>query len=184
MAGFTTALTLGMIGVSTATQVIGQIKAGNAARRAGEAERRASESVASLHDYNADVADLQAADAIARGTIDENQFRQQVRGLIGRQRADIAASGVDVGFGSAVDVQADAAHLGELDALQIRQNARREAWGYKVQAVDYRRRADIARREGVFLEAAGRAQQGASRVAAVGTIASGGVGLLQARYGF
>lgn len=179
-----TALALALTGVGTAVSVAGQLKAGGAAKRAGEAERRAAESQAELLDYNAAVADLQAQDAIERGGEEEARFRQRIRATIGAQRAGFAASNIDVGYGSAVDVQADAAFLGELDALTIRTNAAREAWGYKVEATDIRKRAEIARREGVMLEAAGRERQSQARLGAVGTIAGTGATLLQQRYGF
>jgi len=184
MAGFTTALALTLTGIGTATSVIGQVKAGRAARRAGEAERQAAESQAELIDYNAAVADLQGQDAIERGAEEEARFRQRIRGTIGAQRAAFASSNIDVGFGSAVDVQADAAFLGELDALTIRTNAAREAWGYRVESADLRRRADIARREGVMLEAAGRERQTQANLGAVGTLVGTGASLLEQRYGF
>jgi hypothetical protein len=184
MAGFTTAAILGLAFAGTATQAVGQWKAGTQAKKAGEAQRRAAESQAELLDFNAQVADLQAVDATARGLQEESRFRQGVRVMIGSQRAGIAAGGIDVGYGSAVDVQADAAMLGELDALTIRQNAAREAWGYKVEAADTRQRAKIARTEGVMLEAAGRANQTAARIGAVGGILGAGGSLLEARYGF
>jgi len=185
MAGLTLAgVSLLLAGVGTGVSAYGQIQSGRAARRAGQAQRRASESEAELADYNASVADLQAQDAIERGAESEGRFRQQIRGTIGAQRAGFAGGNVDVGYGSAVDVQADAAFLGELDALTIRTNAAREAWGYKVQGADLRRRADIARKEGVYLEAAGRQQQSAAYLGAAGTIAGGTSSLLQMRYGF
>ena len=40
--------------------------------------------------------------------------------------------------GTPVDVQADAAFLGELDALRIRTNAQRESWGYQADAQNSR----------------------------------------------
>lgn len=179
-----TAIALGTAIAGTAINVAGNIKAGNAAKRAGEAQQRASESQAELADYNAAVADLQAKDAIARGAEDESRFRQGVKLLIGNQRATFAQSNVDVGFGSAVDVQADAAMLGELDALTIRTNAAREAWGYQVQGEDYRRRGQILRKEGTMQAETGRANQTASRWNAASTIVTSGASLLEARYGF
>lgn len=184
MAAFTTIALLALAGASTAISATSAIKAGNAAKKAGEKQQEAAESQAQLAEFNANVADLQAEDALARGAEEESRFRTGVRTLIGSQRAAIGASGVDVGFGSAVDVQADAAFLGELDALTLRTNAGREAWGFQVQAADLRKRAEIARKEGVYLEAAGREAQGASRWQAAGTIAGTGASLLQARYGF
>ena len=181
MAAFTTLAILG--GISLGMQAIGQIRAGQAAGRAGEAQRAAAESGAELQEYNAQVAELQAKDALERGAEQESGFRMQVRGAVGAQRAGFAAGNIDVSSGSAVDVQADAAFLGELDALTIRTNAAREAWGFKVQASDLRQRAQIARREGVYLEAAGRTQAQAAYLGAAGTLLGGGASLYQARYG-
>jgi len=185
MAGFTLlGVSLLLAGAGTATQVVGQVKAGRAARRAGEAGQAVAESQAELAEFNASVADLQAKDARELGAEEERRYRQGVDVLIGAQRAGIAAGNVDVGYGSAVDVQADAAYMGELDALTIRTNAAREAWGYEVEATDLRKRAEIARQEGVYLEREGRERQGQHRLAAAGAIIGGGASLLEARYGF
>jgi hypothetical protein len=181
-----TALAIGLLVAGTATKVAGQVKAGNAAERAGEAEQQAKEAEGQLADYNASVAQLQAQDAVARGAQEESRFRSGVRGLAGSQKAGFAAGNVDVGFGSAVDVQADTAFLGELDALTIRTNAAREAWGYKVQAEDLTRRGQIARMEGAQAREAGKAAKSGSRWATAGSIlegASGAVSIGQ-RYGF
>jgi hypothetical protein len=179
MAAFTAIALAGL-----ALQGFSAYKAGKAQKAAGTAQRQAAESQAGLADYNAQVADLQAQDAIDRGGEAESRYRTQIKGVIGAQRAGFAASNVDVSFGSAVDVQADAAFLGELDALQIRTNAGREAWGYKVQAEDYRKRAEIARKEGVYLEKAGGQAATATYLQGASTILSGGASLLQQRYGF
>lgn len=189
--GFTTTALI-IAGVGAGVQAYGTWRASRAQARATEeaasAERRSAESVATLHDFNASVADLQAKDAIARGRDEESRFRQYVRGLVGAQRAGFAASNVDVSFGSALEVQADAVELGELDALTIRTNAAREAWGYQVQGEDARRRADITRREGVNVEAAGRetarAQRTSGTYGAIGIGLGAGSSLLQMRYGF
>lgn len=179
-----TAIMLGIGLAGTTTSVVGQVRAGNAAKKAGEAQQQAANSTGELHDYNAAVAELQADDAIDRGAEQEARFRTMVRASIGSQRVGFAASNIDVNFGSAVDVQADAAMLGELDALTIRTNAAREAWGYKVQAEDYRKRADISRKEGVYLEKAGGAARTSAYIGAAGSAFSGSASLLEARYGF
>jgi hypothetical protein len=179
-----TTLALGLAAAGAATNAYGQIRQGREQRRLGEAQQRAAESEAGLLDYNAAIADLQARDVVERGREEESRFRTGVRSMIGAQRADIAASGVDVGFGSAVDVQADAAFLGELDALTIRTNAAREAWGYQVQAADIRERARITRKEGVELARAGREAQRGAKIGAIGGALLTGGSLLEARYGF
>lgn len=183
-----TMLALTLAGIGTGTSAIGQIRAGKAANKAnaaaGVAQKEAAESQAQLADYNAGVAELQAQDAVARGAQDESRFRQGIRQVIGSQRAGLAAGNVDVGFGSSVDVQADAAFLGELDALTIRTNATREAWGYKVTAEDSRRRAEILRKEGAAAAAAGNVKAGGQILGPVSTIIGGAGSLLEARYGF
>jgi hypothetical protein len=162
----------------------GAAKQAKAQHDAGVAGRQAADSQASIADFNASVADQQSADAIARGQQEEDRFRMQVRGLIGSQRAGFAASNVDVSYGSPVDVQADSAFLGELDALTIRTNARREAWGYQVQATDLRNRAKIARQTGFYSEQAGNALATSSAISGASNLLTGTANLLQTRYGF
>lgn len=168
---------------------------GEAAERAGLAARRASESQAQLAEYNAAVAALQAEDTVKRGEQDVHRFRSRTRILVGEQRAAFAAGNVDVGYGSTVDVQADAAYLGELDALTARTNAAREAWGFRVEAEDLRQRAAIARQEGEAAAEAGRfertaqyeygaGRRSAGKYAAIGTLVGTGASLLESRYGF
>ena len=177
--------------VMTTIAVIGLIysvyegyKQGQAAKKAGEQQRSAAESQADLADYNAHVSDLQAQDAVERGAEQEGMYRAKIRGTIGTQRTMYGEGNIDVGYGSAADVQADSAFLGELDALTIRTNAAREAWGYKVQSEDLRARATIARKEGYYLEAAGQASANAAYAHAAGNVLAGTANLLQARYGF
>ena len=191
MAAFT-ALSLALSLAGTATQIFGQKKAGDAGAKAstaaGDAQQRAANSQADLADFNAHVADLQATDAVARGKQQEDHFRSGVRALVGSQVADTAASNIVVGTGSAVDVRADAAFLGEIDALQIRTNAAREAWGYQVQGTDLRMRAEIARKEGIDAATAGREQaagiKSSTKLGIVNTVLGAGTSLLAAKYGF
>lgn len=184
MAAFTTALLYSAIVGQTGLSALTQIKAGNAAKKAGQQEQAAAEDQAQVDEYNAGVAGLQAQDAIETGAEEESQYRASVRAILGTARAKAGASGVDAGFGSALDTQADIANLGEQDALQIRTNAARAAWGYKVQAYDLRRQAAITRKAGANAALAGREAQTASRFQAGATIAGGATSLLQMKYGF
>lgn len=147
---------MGMMGAGTGMSVMGGIQSGKSQKR--------------LNEYNAQVATMQSEDAIARGKDAEERHRENVRRLMGSQRAAWAASGVDVNSGNAVDVVADTASMGELDALMIRHNAAREAWGFQNQAIDYRARGEIAE-----AEARNRGLQSAL---------STGSTLLSDRYGF
>jgi len=178
-----TSVMLGLAIGGAAIKAVGTIKSGNAAARLGTAQREAAESQAELSDFNAQVATLQAEDAIVRGQDEEQRFRTRVRSAIGAQRAGFAAGNIDVSSGSAVDVQADTAFLGEMDALTIRTNAAREAWGFKVQAEDLTRRGQIQRKEGAMYEKAGKSARTASRFDTAGSLVGTGASLLEAKYG-
>ncbi len=110
---------------------------------------------------NADLADQQAADAISRGQVEEGRIKLDTTQRFGSTMAALASQGVDVGSGSALDVQASEAGLGALDQLTVRNNAAREAWGYNVQATDYRNQATMAQ-VGGNRAAAGYKAQGVS----------------------
>jgi len=131
-----------------ASAAIGLMVAGGVTSASGQyASGKANQELAN---YNARIADVQAEDALARGRESESIQRKRTKALIGTQRARFGAQNIEINDGSALDVQADTAYLGELDALTIRNNAAREAWGYKVQAEDYRARGRIARMEGTY----------------------------------
>lgn len=94
---------------------------------------------------NAGIADLQAADATRRG--EQTAFLRGAAGrqTVGSQRAALGAQGLDLAVGSAADVQTNESFLSALDQATIRNNAAREAWGYRVQGDDLRRRGAMAR---------------------------------------
>jgi hypothetical protein len=157
-----------------------------------------SELNAGVHDFNAAALEGQATDAIARGKQTEGLFRKQLRGVIGSQRASFAAQGVEVSSGSAEQVQEDTAYQGELDALQIRTNAAREAWGFQVEATGERLQATNTRKLGTLqaanTRAVGRAnannaritgqnQASAAQWGAASTLVAGGYSIAKS-YGF
>lgn len=133
-------------------------------------QRETGKANQALANYNANVAEYQADDAIKRGVVAAGRRRLQTKQVIGEQRVNLASQGVDVNEGSAVDVQANAAYLGELDAVTIQNNAAREAWGYKVQARDQTARGNIA-------------AMTADNMAA-NTLLTGSSNLMLAKYGF
>jgi len=95
---------------------------------------------------NARLAGMQADDAIARGQQAESQQRQKDARLAGQQRVGYAKSGVQVDSGSAASTVAETVALSELDAQTIRQNAARQAWGYRNQVNNYQNDAQLSRR--------------------------------------
>lgn len=92
---------------------------------------------------NQKIAGQYAAQATADG---ENQVaakQQQTAQMIGSERAAMAANGVELDNGSALRIQGDTAKLGEVDALTIRNNAARAAYGYELQGVSYGQQAAL-----------------------------------------
>lgn len=82
---------------------------------------------------NQRLANLQAQDALLRGTKDEARYRRQIAMIAGQQRADLGARNVTAS-GTALDILGDTAMVGEEDLQTIHNNAAREAWGYRNQA--------------------------------------------------
>lgn len=114
--------------------------------------------------YNAKVADIQATEAVRLGGEDIARTQRAGSQAIGSQRAGFAAQGVEVNSDTAAQVQEDTARAVAEDVVAIRNNARREAWGYKVRATDTRAQGRQARYQG-FTDAAGTVLGAAGRFA-------------------
>jgi hypothetical protein len=100
--------------------------------------------------YNAEIAQqnqqqaLQNANLVsASGEQQAAVQEQKTRSEAGAIKAAQAASGVDVNSGSAVDVQSSAAETGQLNALTVRANAAREAYGYQTQSTSFEDQAQL-----------------------------------------
>ena len=108
-------------------------------------ENKALRFNAAVAERDAAVSEQQAADASERGMIAEKQHRLRISGLQSTQRSLFAASGVQVGAGSPLDVAASTAFAGESDALTIRLNAAREAAAFQGRAQGFRATSSLLR---------------------------------------
>jgi hypothetical protein len=79
--------------------------------------------------FNARLAELQAADAVKRGEKSANILRKRASQYQGSQRAGYAGQGVDVNFGTPLDVQKETQDVSAEDARTIVSNSWREAFG-------------------------------------------------------
>lgn len=151
---------LALMAVGTLVSAYGQIQQGKSAKAAADYQ-------AAVANNNAIIAGRQADDARKRGEIAADQQRLRTRLLIGQQRATLASSGVLVDTGSALDLTAGTAGVGELDALTIQSNAEREALGFETQGMNFTASATLSRFEG---------QQAvtAATTGAFGTLVTGG----------
>lgn len=78
------------------------------------------------------------SDALDRGHNAADKYRTNVHKLVGSQKVNLAAQGIDISSGSAADIMTETETLGAEDARNIETNAFREAMGYGMQATDYR----------------------------------------------
>jgi hypothetical protein len=101
-----------------------------------------------VDENNAQLADYQAQNTALAGSIEEERQRAKVRQMVGTQRAALAANGLDLSEGTPLDLVVETAAVGTEDALNIRYNAMREAWGYRAQAQGYRDKAKYDRAAG------------------------------------
>jgi hypothetical protein len=165
MGTFTPIAALALTGLSAGVGAYGAIAQGQAARQ----EARYQSAVLK---NNAISAENAAKDAEVRGRNEELKQRLRTKQLIGRQRAVLAANGVVVDQDSALDITADTAMLGELDALTIRDNARREAMLLRAQGSQFRSDADFARLRGRAANTSGLFTAGATLLGGAGSVAS------------
>ena len=118
----------------------------------GNAAKGAADRNAAIMESNAALADASAADAYQRGATTEGKVRMRGGQMEAAQKADFAASGVDVHSGSVADVVGSTGAISELDAQIAKNNAAREAFGFKTQASNLRQQAGYLRDEGDMQE--------------------------------
>lgn len=148
------ALPLALTAASGGLAAYGQIQEGNQASDMYKYQAQVAKN-------NAELAKDAAKDAEIRGENAAQQTRLRTRQVIGNYRASAAARGVEVDSGSALDTTVDLAGIGELDALLIKDNATREAWGYNNQAIQFQDNAKLDKKASVNVKrAAGTAAFG------------------------
>jgi len=155
------ATTLVMVGMaaSAAMTAVSSIQQGQAAKAAGDYKNAVARN-------NATLAQRRADDARQRGEIAEDEKRKETALMIANQRAVLAANGIVVDTGSALDITTDTAEVGEVDALTLRANFEREALGFEAQGMNFINEGQMAAFEGA------QAQQ-AARMSAIGSVIGG-----------
>lgn len=122
---------MGSTGILSGATLVNGWEQGSALEAQGKFARKAA-------DGNARLIELRAADEIRRGEEESLQFKKKIRKLQGAQRVAAAANGVDVGDGSALEAQAQTGEMGAIDALTIKNNAWKKAWGLNQEAANER----------------------------------------------
>ena len=131
-----------MAQVSLVSQIGGMASSGIGAFYGAKSQQAALAGQAGILDANASLARTQAkmAEAAAYYALDQGQKRvgavtMKYGQVKGAQRARLAANGVNLGDGSAAELQASADLMKEVDALTISADATRESLRYKAQGI-------------------------------------------------
>lgn len=155
-----TALTL----AAAAATAGGQLYQGAAANQQGIYAQRVA-------NQNAELEERSRRDAISRGEVEQARHYRRLAQSLGEQRVRNSAAGLDIGFGSAADLESDIALIGYEDSATLSENTRREVMGYDINANNYRtqgladRMKGKAARTAGYIGAAGTILGGASQVA-------------------
>lgn len=108
-----------------------------------EAEKKENEAQQAEAARNQLLAERAAQDALSRGNVDASKARSEGTVTADAQFSAYANSGVDPTVGTAAAVQASTRAQAELDAQTLKNNAAREAWGFRTQGLSYQRQAGL-----------------------------------------
>lgn len=111
---------------------------------------------------NAKVAEMQAQDALKRGEQDAQDVQRKAAAYKSSQRVALAANGLDLGYGTAADMQDQTDFFGQADAATARTNARKDAWAKRSQGANFQAEAAASR---PWLAAGSTLLAGAAQVA-------------------
>ncbi len=128
---------------STILMVGGTLLSGAGQIATADANAKAAKANAEIQRNNALMADRQAKNVLDAGTREEQKQKAITAQLMSKQQASMAANGVDVAFGSPLDLMVDTAKMGAVDALTIRTNAYRNYDDVRNQAVSSRNQAAL-----------------------------------------
>lgn len=123
-----------MAAVSLGSAVLGSGVSALGAGKTAEANEAAYNYKAQVAANNAQIAEMNAREAVRSGATQGQNNDLKVRNQVGQQLVTQASNGLDVNSGSNVEVRQSAIDLGHLDTLTIINNAAKKAVGYKNQA--------------------------------------------------
>lgn len=113
---------------------------------------------------NAQMAEYAAQDAQKRGEEEAAAIQRKGAALKSSQRVSLAAKGLDLGYGTAADLQDQTDFFTQSDAATARTNAGREAWTLRARGSNEMAQGNAAR-SNANLSAAGTLIGGAGKVA-------------------
>jgi hypothetical protein len=125
-----------LVSVAVVSSVASAAMQGVQSAQNADAAKQAADYNAQVANNNATIASQQRSSALQQGEVEsQNAMRKQAQ-MIGDQRAEMSANGIDITQGSAQDILASTKFLGGIDVNTIQSNAARQAWGYEVQSMN------------------------------------------------
>lgn len=131
------------LGASAVAGTAGGIIGGVSNYQQGKQQQAYYNYQAEVEKENAKIAQNNASLERQQGIEEARLQRIKTAQAIGSQTTAMAANGVDVTQGTAVDVLEDTAAMGELDALQTRYNYERKALAYEANANNYSNQSNL-----------------------------------------
>ena len=126
-----------------ALSAVGTVASVAGAQQTSQANSNAAAYQAQVARNNQVVAEQNAKYAEEVGASQVQAKQQQTAQMQGRIRAALGGAGVDPNSGSAARLQESTAEMGTLDAETIRNNAARQAYGFRVQGTDFASQAGM-----------------------------------------
>ena len=119
----------------------------------GIGQKQQADYQAQVADQNARIAENQAQDSILNTNLEAQRRYRQLAQTKGQQVAAMAANGVDLNFGSAVDLQRDTAATGAEDLAQLYKGGNEQTKGFEINAFNSRSEAagDRAKGQGALI---------------------------------
>ncbi len=144
-------------GLGMVTSALGAIQQGQAAKQSAKYNAEVQQNNAAIARQNATLAGREGA---ANAAIQQQKTRENVAAIKSAQ----AGNGVNVNTGSAVDVQSGAAEAGLLNAITVRSNAARQAYGYQTQASSSEAQSELDKAQGKNAETASYVNAGSTLI--------------------
>ena len=151
--------------VSTTMGVVSSVQQGKAAQAQMNYQ-------AEINRRNAAKAQANADDKRQEGIEESRMQRLKTLQKVGAQQAALAANGVDVSEGTALDIIEDTAAMGELDALTTRYNYEKQALAFESQADNFNNQSNLDVFAGQNAYSSGITNAVANGVNGLGNIAS------------
>jgi len=112
-----------LAGASAAATIAGAGISYMGAQQQAQSSAAADTYAAQVAANNQNMANSAATQALQQGQVEQQQKAQAENLLVGQQKAGLAANGIDVGSGTAIDLLGDTKAAGMLDQLTIEHNA-------------------------------------------------------------